>query len=127
MAEEFVTRDQHRADLTELHLEIASTLANLDKNTEVLIHGLRAIDSKVEKNISDLKMTIQSLEQKGQQNFTLLHGEIQRLEQRSQQDINNLRQDSREARNTTTRQMWTMITLVVAIVAGGVIKLVFFP
>jgi hypothetical protein len=40
MAEDFVTRDQHRADLAEGRLELANTLASLDKRTALIAQGL---------------------------------------------------------------------------------------
>jgi chromosome segregation ATPase len=44
MAEEqYVSRDQHRADLAELRLEMANTLASLDKRTELIAQDLLAL------------------------------------------------------------------------------------
>ena len=127
MAEEFVTPDRHESDLNKLRLEVREDIHNVQQSLAVLTKTVENLQYQVQQGFSDIKVTMQNLEQRSQQGFNLLQGEIQRLEQRSQQDINNLRQDMREARSTTTRQMWTMITLVIAIVAGGVIKLIFFP
>jgi chromosome segregation ATPase len=43
MAEDHVSRDQHRADLAELRLELANTLASLDKRTELIAQDLLAV------------------------------------------------------------------------------------
>ena len=43
MAEDYVSRDQHRADMAELRLELANTLASLDKRTELIAQDLTAV------------------------------------------------------------------------------------
>ena len=43
MAEDHVSRDQHRADMAELRLELANTLASLDKRTELIAQDLIAV------------------------------------------------------------------------------------
>jgi hypothetical protein len=42
MAEDPVSQDQHRADMAELRLELANTLASLDKRTELIAQDLVA-------------------------------------------------------------------------------------
>ena len=42
MAEDPVSQDQHRADMAELQLELAHTLALLDKRTELIAQDLVA-------------------------------------------------------------------------------------
>ena len=109
MAEDFVTRDQHRADLAELRLELANTLASLDKRTELIAQDLGSLRREVEGMRSDLRQ------------------EIGTLRSDSRRDMDGLRQEMRDFRTTTTRQMWTMISVVLFAVLTGVIKLVFFP
>lgn len=98
MAEpDFVTRDQHRADLAELRLELANTLASLDKRTELIAQDLGALRREMQQGFGDLR-----------------------------REMDTLRSDMRGFQQTTTRQMWTMISVVLFAVLTGVIKLVFF-
>ena len=58
------------------------------------------------------------------------HAQDQRfddLRQDLRQGMQDLRAEMRELRSTTTRQMWTMMSVVLFAVLTGVIKLVFFP
>ena len=112
MAEDFVTRDQHRADLAELRLEIANSLASLDKRTELIAHALQA---RTELILQDL----QSFKQQTQQGFAEVRTDIQDL----RQDMR--RMDGRL--DTAQKQLWVMVGVVVFAVLTGVIKLVFFP
>lgn len=98
MAEDFVSRDQHRADLAGLRLELANTLASLDKRTELIAQDLGALRRETEKWRVDMH-----------------------------QDMQELRSEMRALRTTTTRQMWTMISVVTAAVLAGVVKLVLLP
>jgi acetoin utilization deacetylase AcuC-like enzyme len=102
MAEDFVSRDQHRADLAELRLEIANSLASLDKRTELMAQELLALRRDTER----------------------WHGELRQDMQELRQD---LRSEMRDLRTTMTRQMWTMISVVTAAVLAGVVKLVLLP
>jgi predicted nucleic acid-binding Zn-ribbon protein len=116
MAEDFVTRDQHRADLAELRLELANTLANLDKRTELITQDLGSLRREVESMRGDLRQEIGAL-----------RSDTRREMDGLRQDMQGLRQEMRDFRTTTTRQMWTMISVVLFAVLTGVIKLVFFP
>jgi len=91
MAEDFVTRDQHRADMAELRLELKDEL-----------HGVR-------------------------QDLAVLMKTVDMMQQTMHQGFADLRHEMRELRNTTQRQLWTMIGVVTFAVLTGVIKLVFFP
>ena len=53
MAEDVVTRDQHRDDLAELRLELANTLASLDKRTELIAQDLGVLRRDLEGLRSD--------------------------------------------------------------------------
>jgi hypothetical protein len=116
MAEDFVTRDQHRADLAELRLELANTLASLDKRTELIAQNLGSLRREVEGLRGDLRQEIGTLRSDTRREMDGLRQEMQ-----------GLRQEIRDFRTTTTRQMWTMISVVLFAVLTGVIKLVFFP
>jgi hypothetical protein len=116
MAEDFVTRDQHRADLAELRLELGNTLASLDKRTELIAQDLAA-----------LRRDMEGLRGEVRQESGALRSDTRREIDGLRQEMQGLRQEMREFRNTTQRQMWTMIGVVAFAVLTGVIKLVFFP
>jgi methyl-accepting chemotaxis protein len=109
MAEDFVPRDQHRADLAELRLELANTLASLDKRTELIAQDLARRTDLLAQELGALRRAMEGM----------------RTDLR--QEIRELRQEMRELRSTTQRQLWTMIGVVTFAVLTGVIKLVFFP
>ncbi len=87
MAEEYVSKDQHRADLLELRGELKEEIAGIRQDVAVL-----------SKNIEHLTQTMQA-------------------------GFSELRQDNRNLQTAVQRQMWALI----AVVAGGVIKILFFP
>jgi len=97
-----VSRDQHRADLAELRLELANTLASLDKRTELIAQELAGLRRDTERG----------------------HGEVR-------QDLQDLRREMRDEmrafRTTTQRQLWVMVSVVAFAVLTGVIKLVLLP
>jgi hypothetical protein len=61
MAEDFVSRDQHRAELAELRLEPANTLASLDKRTELIAQDLGVLRRETEKWRVDMHQDMQEL------------------------------------------------------------------
>jgi hypothetical protein len=107
--QDFTTRDQHRADLAELRLEIANSLASLDKRTELIAQDLGALRRETQQGLDAAKQATEAL----------------------RSDLGKLRreigQEMRAWRQSTTRQMWTTISVVLFAVLTGVIKLVFFP
>ncbi len=87
MAEdEYVSKDQHRADLLELRGELKEEIAGIRQDVAVL-----------SKNVEHLSHTMQA-------------------------GFNELRQDMRNLNTAVQRQMWALI----AVVAGAVIKVLFF-
>ncbi|WP_143302077.1 hypothetical protein, partial [Candidatus Entotheonella palauensis] len=48
MAEDYVSQDQHRADMAELRLEQTNALASLDKRTELIAQDLIAFRREVD-------------------------------------------------------------------------------
>ena len=102
MAEDFVSRDQHRADLAELRLEIANSLASLDKRTEILTQTVSEMRTQMDRQFTEMRTQMD-------RQFT------------------DLRQDMRELRSTAYRQLWIMVGVVTFAVLAGLIKLVFFP
>ena len=120
MAEDFVTRDQHRADLVELRLELANTLASLDKRTDLLAQDLAR---RTDLLAQDLARRTDLLAQE----LGALRRDMEGTRTDLRQEMRELRQEMRELRSTTQRQLWTMIGVVTFAVLTGVIKLVFFP
>lgn len=94
MAEEYVSKDQHRADLLELRGELKEEIAGIRQDVAVL-----------SKNVEHLALQVNDLKADVSRQF----GE--------------LRQDNRNLQTAVQRQMWALI----AVVAGGVIKILFFP
>ncbi len=68
------------------------------------------------------------------QGFAELRRELAQMQASAAQQVlqvdrqfSDLRQDIRELRTTTQRQMWVLIAVVVVTLSGGMIKLTFFP
>jgi hypothetical protein len=101
MAEDFVSRDQHRADLAELTLAFKEEL-----------HGVRQDVAVLGKTVEHLAQTMGDL-----------RGQMGDLRGQMDRQFGDLRQEFRDLRNTTQRQMWVIV--------GGILlallKIVFFP
>ena len=127
MAEDFVTRDQHRADLAQLRLELTNTLASLDKRTELIAQDLGSLRREVEGMRNDLRQELSTFRSDSRHERDGVRSETRRELDGIRQEMQGLRQEMRDFRQTTTRQMWTMSSVVLFAVLTGVIKLVFFP
>ncbi|ETX08617.1 hypothetical protein [Candidatus Entotheonella palauensis] len=112
MAEDYVSQDQHRADMAELRLELNNSLASLDKRTELIAQDLIALRREVNERFD--RMNEQMMER-----FDRVTERFDRMNEQ----ISDLRQDMRNLQTAVQRQMWALI----AVVAGGVIKILFFP
>jgi len=98
MAEEYVSKDQHRADLLELRGELKEDIAGIRQDVAVLSKNVEHLTQRVDDGFNRME--------------------------RQQTEI---RQDIRELRTTGQRQMWVLVGVVVLGFSSGVIKLVFFP
>jgi chromosome segregation ATPase len=148
MAEDFVTRDQHRADLAELRLELANTLASLDKRTELIVQDLSVLRRDLEGMRSDVRQEMGALRADlgtFRADLGTFRADLGTLRADTRQEIGGLRQEigglrqeigglrseigqeMRAWRQSTSRQLWVMIGVVTIAVLTGVIKLVFFP
>ncbi len=112
MAEDDVSQDQHRADMAELRLELSNSLSSLDKRTELIAQDLIALRREVNDRFD--RMNEQMTER-----FDRVGEQMAEL----RQSPSDLRQDMRHLQTAVQRQMWALI----AVVAGGVIKVLFFP
>jgi len=128
MAEDPVSQDQHRADMAELRLELANTLASLDKRTELIAQDLIAVRremterfAQVERQMAEGRETMllrfEQMDQRMDQRFEQVD---QRFEQVGQQFARH------EARllNLANWMRTTFVTL--ALVAVGVAAQLFY-
>jgi predicted nucleic acid-binding Zn-ribbon protein len=107
--EQYVNRDQHRADLTGLRSEVKEEIAGLRQDVAV-------IAKTVEMGFAELRQQMGELRQE-------LHDMRQELRDTRQE----LHQDIREVRTTSQLQLWVLIAVVIVTMVGGMIKMVFFP
>ena len=95
--EQHLSRDQYRADVAELRGDLKEEMAGLRQDVAVLT-----------KSMEYLTQMLTELRTHMDRQFT------------------ELRQDLRDIRVTTERQMWVLIAVVVVSMIGGMIKIVFF-
>lgn len=120
MSEDYVSRDQHRADLAELRLEISGQLASLDKRTELIAQDLVSRTDRLAQDLGALRR------ETGEWRDSL-RGDLTALRADMRSDMRELRDEMRQFRTTTQRQLWVMIGIVATAVIGALVKLVFFP
>jgi len=124
---QYVTRDQHRADLAELRGELREELAGLRQDVAVLTKMVEAQGQRTEQRFEAQAKSVDQHFEAQTKNFD------QRFDHLDQQ-VGQLRQEfvefCRELRGMQTNitcQLWTMVCVVTFAVLTGVIKLVFFP
>jgi hypothetical protein len=131
MSEDYVSRDQHRADLADLRLEISGQLASLDKRTELIAQDLGALRRETGEFRTEIRQEMREFR-------TELRGEMSGLRSDMRQEISDLRGEMSNQstslrsefgsfRTTTQRQLWVMIGVVATAVIGALVKLLFFP
>jgi len=98
MSEDYVSRDEHRADLAAVRLEILGQLASLDKRTELIA-----------------------------QDLSQLRRETTEWRAEMRQDMRELGDEMHQFRTTTQRQLWVMVSVMSTAVIGALVKLLFFP
>ncbi len=141
MAEDYVSQDQHRADMAELRLEQTNALASLDKRTELIAQDLiafrREVDDRFDRMNEQMTDRFSRMEEQMTDRFSRMEEQMtdrfdrvaDRFDRvadrfdRMEEQISDLRQDMRHLQTAVQRQMWALI----AVVAGGVIKVLFFP
>ncbi len=112
MAEEYVSKDQHRADLLELRGELKEEIAGIRQDVAVL-----------SKNVEHLALQVGDLKADMGRQVNDLKADVGRQFGEQRQSMSDLRQDVRSLRTAVQRQMWVLI----AVVAGGGVKVLFFP
>lgn len=135
---QYVTRDQHRADLAELRGELREELAGLRQDVAVLTKMVEAQGQRTEQRFeAQAKSVDQHFEAQAKNFEQRFEAQTKNFDQRFDhldQQVGQLRQEfvefRRELRGMQTNitcQLWTMVCVVTFAVLTGVIKLVFFP
>ena len=135
---QYVTRDQHRADLAELRGELREELAGLRQDVAVLTKMVEAqgqrmeqrfeaqaksFDQRFEAQTKNFDQRFEAQAKSFDQRFDHLDQQVGQL----RQEFVEFRREVRGMQTNITRQLWTMVCVVTFAVLTGVIKLVFFP
>jgi chromosome segregation ATPase len=135
---QYVTRDQHRADLAELRGELREELAGLRQDVAVLTKMVEAqgqrmeqrfeaqaksIDQRFEAQTKNFDQRFEAQAKSFDQRFDHLDQQVGQF----RQEFVEFRREVRGMQTNITRQLWTMVCVVTFAVLTGVIKLVFFP
>jgi ribosomal protein L29 len=124
MAEEqYVNRDQHRADMAELRGELKEEIAGLRHDMVTMRGELKEEIAGVRQDVAVLAKTVEHLGQTMASGF----GDIRQAMMDIRQTMTDMRQDIRDVRTTSQRQLWVLIGIVMVTMVGGMIKMVFFP
>jgi ribosomal protein L29 len=157
MAEEqYINRDQHRADMAQLRGELKEEIAGLRhdmvgmrgelkeeiagvrqdvavlaKTVEHLGHTMTSGFADMRQAMMDMRQAIGDLgtrlEQTRDDLGTRLEQTRNELGTRLERQEVSLRQEIRDVRTTNQRQLWVLIAVVIVTMVGGMIKVVFFP
>jgi ribosomal protein L29 len=146
MAEEqYINRDQHRADMAQLRGELKEEITGLRHDMVVTRGELKEEIAGVRQDVAVLAKTVEHLGHTMTSGFADMRQAMMdmrqaigdlgtRLEQtrdelgtRLERQEVSLRQEIREVRTTNQRQLWVLIAVVIVTMVGGMIKVVFFP
>ncbi len=117
MAEEqYVNRDQHRADMAQLRGELKEEIAGLRQDMGAMRSELKEEIAGVRQDVAVLAKTVEHLGQTMASGFADMR-----------QTMTDIGQDIRGVRTTSQRQLWVLIGVVIVTMVGGMIKVVFFP
>ena len=123
----YVTQDQHRADVAELRGELKEEVAGIRQDVAVLTKTVEHLAHTVTTGFSDMRREMDLRHQELSREMDIRHQELSReMDSRHQElirDMGVMRQDIRSLNTSVQRQMWALI----AVVAGGAIKMLFFP
>jgi ribosomal protein L29 len=117
MAEEqYINRDQHRADMAQLRGELKEEIAGLRHDMVTMRGELKEVIAGVRQDVAVLAKTMEHLGQTVASGFADIR-----------QAMTDMRQEIRDVRTTSQRQLWVLIGVVIVTMVGGMIKVVFFP
>ena len=120
MAEEqYVNRDQHRADMVQLRSELKEEIAGVRQDIAVLAKTVEHLEQTITSGFADIRQAIGDLGTRSDQAIGDLGTRLDRQEAA-------LRQEIRDVRTTNQRQLWVLIGVVIVTMVGGMIKVVFF-
>lgn len=124
MAEDYVSRDQHRADMAELRLELANRLASLDKRTELIAQELAAVRREMTERFEQVDRRMVEGREIMLLRFEQIDQRFEQVDQRFEQvDLQLARHETRLM--SLENWMWTtFVTL--ALVAVGVAAQLFY-
>jgi len=145
MAEEqYINRDQHRADMAQLRGELKEEIAGLRHDMVTMRGELKEEIAGVRQDVAVLTKSVEHLGQIMTSGFADMRQAMMdmrqaigdlgtRLEQtrnelgtRLERQEVSLRQEIREVRTSNQRQLWVLIGVVIVTMVGGLIKIVFF-
>lgn len=156
MAEEqYVNRDQHRADMAQLRGELKEEIAGLRhdlvgmrgelkeeiagvrQDVAVLAKTVEHLGQTITSGFADMRQAIGDLSTRVDRQIGDLSTRVDRQETAVRQAIGDLgtrldrqevalRQEIRDVRTTSQRQLWVLIGVVIVTMVGGMIKVVFF-
>ncbi len=143
--EQYVNRNQHRADMAELRGELKEEIAGLRQGVAVVAKTVEHLGQTMASGFTEMRQAISALtarldrqEEARHQDMTALTARLDRQEEARHQDMTALtarldrqeaalRQEIRDVRTTSQRQLWVLIGVVVVTMVGGMLKVVFFP
>ena len=76
MAEDFVSRDQHRADLAELRLEMKEEVAGMRQDVAVLTKTVEHMQQTMQQGFSDLRADMRDLHGTTQRQLWVMVGVV---------------------------------------------------
>jgi t-SNARE complex subunit (syntaxin) len=76
MAEDFVSRDQHRADLAELRLELKEEVAGMRQDVAVLTKTVEHMQQTMQQGFSDLRADMRDLRGTTQRQLWVMVGVV---------------------------------------------------
>jgi predicted amino acid-binding ACT domain protein len=119
MAEEqYVNRDQHRADMAELRGELKEEIAGVRQDVAVLAKAIEHLTQTVMSGFTDMRQAMSDLS-------TRFDWQMGDLSTRLDRQEASLRQEIRDVRTASQRQLWVLIGVVIVTMVGGMIKVVF--
>lgn len=124
MAEdEYVSKDQHRADLLALRGELKEDISGIRQDVALLAKNVEHLAQTMNTGFADMRREMSELKSDMSRQISDLKADTGRQIAEIRQTNSDLRQDMRSLNTTVQRQMWALI----ALAAGTIIKVMFFP